>query len=82
MVIILDFLLRFVAFYSSSLIVKRPTAVFSQVTRFPNDNLGLILLSNDDEFGTEIHEIVRWKLAEHILGLKSIDWKTRYVLQT
>ncbi|THU80573.1 beta-lactamase/transpeptidase-like protein [Dendrothele bispora CBS 962.96] len=49
----------------------------TQVSRFPNDNLGLIILSNDEEFGTEIHEIVRFKLAEHILGLKEIDWKSR-----
>ncbi|THU75379.1 hypothetical protein K435DRAFT_913463, partial [Dendrothele bispora CBS 962.96] len=49
----------------------------TQVSRFPNDNLGLIILSNDEEFGTEIYEIVRFKLAEHILGLKEIDWKSR-----
>ncbi|THU89228.1 hypothetical protein K435DRAFT_781707 [Dendrothele bispora CBS 962.96] len=49
----------------------------TQVSRFPNDNLGLIILSNDPEFGTEIYKIVRFKLAEHILGLKEIDWKSR-----
>ncbi|KAK7442199.1 hypothetical protein VKT23_016171 [Stygiomarasmius scandens] len=49
----------------------------TQVTRFPNDNLGLVILSNDEELGTEIHEIVRFKLAEHILGLETIDWRSR-----
>ncbi|KAJ3758951.1 beta-lactamase/transpeptidase-like protein [Lentinula raphanica] len=50
----------------------------TQVTRFPDDNLGIIVLSNDEEFGPEIYEIVIRRIADHVFGLNPIDWKTRY----
>ncbi|KAF9074317.1 beta-lactamase/transpeptidase-like protein [Rhodocollybia butyracea] len=49
----------------------------SQVSRFPNDNLGIVVLSNDEEFGTMIHQIVIRRIVDHIFGLPPIDWKTR-----
>jgi hypothetical protein len=48
----------------------------TQVARFPNDNLGLITLSNDDS-GNHIMESVKWRIADHILGLEPIDWAQR-----
>ncbi|KAJ3789678.1 beta-lactamase/transpeptidase-like protein [Lentinula aff. detonsa] len=54
---------------------------YSQVTRFPNDNLGIVVLSNDEEFGTEIHQIVIRRIADHVLGLDPIDWKSRIQAQ-
>ncbi|KAJ3713629.1 beta-lactamase/transpeptidase-like protein [Lentinula raphanica] len=53
----------------------------TQVTRFPDDNLGIIVLSNDEEFGPEIYEIVIRRIADHVFGLNPIDWKTRLQAQ-
>lgn len=48
----------------------------TQVARFPDDNLGIITLSNDDSGGF-IMESVKFRIAEEILGLKEIDWNDR-----
>ncbi|KAJ7704705.1 beta-lactamase/transpeptidase-like protein [Mycena metata] len=50
----------------------------TQVTRFPNDNLGVIVLSNDEN-GNHIMETVKWRIIDHIFGLEPIDWAQRYV---
>lgn len=50
----------------------------SQVTRFPNDNLGIVVFSNDGDNGQTIIESFKWRIAEEILGLNEIDWNTRY----
>lgn len=47
------------------------------MARFPNDNLGIIVLSNDAN-GDIIMESVKWRIAEEILGLREIDWNARY----
>ncbi|KAF9455443.1 beta-lactamase/transpeptidase-like protein [Collybia nuda] len=49
----------------------------SQVARFPNDDLGIIVFSNDANGGI-ILEAVKWRIAEEILGLRRIDWNARY----
>ncbi|KAF7341680.1 F-box domain-containing protein [Mycena sanguinolenta] len=49
----------------------------TQVTRFPNDNLGVIVLSNDEN-GEHIMETVKWQIVDHVLGLEPIDWAQRY----
>ncbi|KAF8309918.1 beta-lactamase/transpeptidase-like protein, partial [Clavulina sp. PMI_390] len=49
----------------------------SQVTRFPDDNLGIVLLSNGDTASVP-NEIIKFRIAEEYLGLKEVDWNTRY----
>jgi hypothetical protein len=49
----------------------------TQVSRFPHDNLGVIVLSNDDN-GNSIMEAVKWRIVDHIFGLEPIDWAQRY----
>ncbi|KAJ7615898.1 beta-lactamase/transpeptidase-like protein [Roridomyces roridus] len=49
----------------------------TQVARFPNDNLGVIVLSND-ELGGHILESVKWRIVDQVLGLEPIDWAQRY----
>ncbi|KAJ7654078.1 beta-lactamase/transpeptidase-like protein [Mycena polygramma] len=49
----------------------------TQVSRFPNDNLGVVVLSND-ESGGHILESVKWRIVDHVLGLEPIDWAQRY----
>jgi len=53
----------------------------TQVTRFPNDNLGIITLSNDDDVGEFIKEAVKFRIADEILGLEEMDWNDRYEKQ-
>ncbi len=50
----------------------------TQVARFPNDNLGLVLLSNDeDAYG--LYDAVKWRIVEDVLALPHIDWDSRSV---
>ena len=48
----------------------------TQVTRFPNDNLGIIILSNDEN-GYYLLESVILRIADEILELKQLDWNDR-----
>ena len=48
----------------------------TQVARFPNDNLGIIILSNDEN-GWFLQEAVKFRIAEEILRLKKLDWNDR-----
>ncbi|KAJ7067221.1 beta-lactamase/transpeptidase-like protein [Mycena amicta] len=49
----------------------------TQVARFPNDNLAVVVLSNDEN-GGHIMESVKWWIADRAFGLESIDWAKRY----
>jgi hypothetical protein len=53
----------------------------TQVSRFPNDNLGVIVLSNDEN-GRSIMETVKWRIVDHVFGLEPIDWAQRYCTQS
>ena len=44
----------------------------TQVARFPDDNLGIIILS-DDENGDSLLEAVKFRIANEILGLNQLD---------
>ena len=44
----------------------------TQVTRFPNDNLGIITLSNDEN-GNSLLEAVKFRIADEIFGLNQLD---------
>ncbi|KAF9005373.1 beta-lactamase/transpeptidase-like protein [Hymenopellis radicata] len=49
----------------------------TQISRFPNDNLGLVLLSNDeDAYG--LYDAVKWRIVEDVLQLPHIDWDSRF----
>ena len=48
----------------------------TQVTRFPDDNLGIITLSNDENGGSLL-EAVKFRIADEILELKQLDWNDR-----
>ncbi|PFH49059.1 hypothetical protein AMATHDRAFT_63996 [Amanita thiersii Skay4041] len=49
----------------------------SQITRFPNDNLAIVVLSNDIA-ANPIVESVKWRITDEIFGLSPIDWDGRY----
>ena len=48
----------------------------TQVARFPNDNLGIIILSSDEN-GNSLLEAVKFRIADEIFGLKQLDWNGR-----
>ena len=48
----------------------------TQVARFPNDNLSIITLSNDEN-GNSFLEAVKFRIADEILGLKQLNWNNR-----
>ncbi|KAF9070756.1 hypothetical protein BDP27DRAFT_1220279 [Rhodocollybia butyracea] len=49
----------------------------TQITRFPFDNFGIAVLSNDDAYGDQFTEVIKWRLIDALLGLEPIDWNTR-----
>ncbi|KAF7327035.1 Beta-lactamase/transpeptidase-like protein [Mycena kentingensis (nom. inval.)] len=53
----------------------------SQVTRFPSQDLGVAVLSNDEAFGGAIMEAIKFRLVDEYLGLEPIDWTARYRAQ-
>ncbi|KAF8193253.1 beta-lactamase/transpeptidase-like protein [Mycena galopus ATCC 62051] len=53
----------------------------SQITRFPSENLGIAVMSNDEDLGSPIMESVKYRIIDEIFKLKPIDWTTRYRTQ-
>lgn len=51
----------------------------TQISRFPSNDLGIAVFSNDNEYGGMLHEIIKWYLVDTALGLPPIDWNTRSV---
>ncbi|KAJ6471138.1 beta-lactamase/transpeptidase-like protein, partial [Mycena vitilis] len=48
------------------------------VSRLPNDNIGLVVLSNDDN-GVRVMEPVKFQIIDRLLGLEPINWSQRYM---
>ncbi|KAF9070759.1 beta-lactamase/transpeptidase-like protein [Rhodocollybia butyracea] len=49
----------------------------SQVVRFPLENFGVAVLTNDDAYGEQYMEVIKWRIIDEILGLEPIDWDSR-----
>ncbi|KAJ7450830.1 hypothetical protein FB451DRAFT_1051874, partial [Mycena latifolia] len=47
------------------------------IIRFPLQNFGVAVLSNDESFGDEIMETIKFRLIDEILKLEVIDWSGR-----
>ncbi|KAK7018013.1 hypothetical protein VNI00_018439 [Paramarasmius palmivorus] len=50
---------------------------FTRITRLPNSKLGVAVLTNDDNYGDFIMEIIKWRIIDEVLGLEPIDWDLR-----
>ncbi|KAJ6529134.1 beta-lactamase/transpeptidase-like protein [Mycena vulgaris] len=50
----------------------------SWITRFPGQNLGIAVLSNEEELGRFIAESVKYRIIDAALQLDPIDWPARY----
>ncbi|KAF5382272.1 hypothetical protein D9757_008953 [Collybiopsis confluens] len=48
------------------------------ISRFPKDNLGIAVLTNDGDMGAYIMEIIKYHLVDRVLGLEAIDWNKRF----
>ncbi|KAG5646096.1 hypothetical protein DXG03_004335 [Asterophora parasitica] len=51
----------------------------TQISRLPNDNFGVSVLTNDHEYGKVLTEIIKNHIIDKTLGLDPIDWNTRSV---
>ncbi|KAL0574601.1 hypothetical protein V5O48_007351 [Marasmius crinis-equi] len=50
----------------------------TQMTRLPDAKLGLAVFTNDDNFGTNLMEIIKYRIIDAALGLPAIDWESRH----
>ncbi|KAJ6476921.1 beta-lactamase/transpeptidase-like protein [Mycena sanguinolenta] len=50
----------------------------SQVTRFPSENFGIAVMTNDDDLGNAVMESVKYRIVDEVFGLEPIDWPARY----
>ncbi|KAJ7510678.1 beta-lactamase/transpeptidase-like protein, partial [Mycena galericulata] len=48
------------------------------VSRLPFDNIGIVVLSNDDN-GVRVMEPVKFRIIDELLKLEPIDWAQRYI---
>ncbi|KAG5633804.1 hypothetical protein H0H81_005188, partial [Sphagnurus paluster] len=53
----------------------------TQISRLPNDNFGVSVLTNDHEYGKVIGEIIKAHIIDKALKLQPIDWNSRYKAQ-
>ncbi|KAJ7712564.1 beta-lactamase/transpeptidase-like protein [Mycena metata] len=53
----------------------------SMITRIPNQNLGVAVLSNDDLFGGQIAEAVKFRILDKALSLEAVNWTERFKSQ-
>ncbi|KAJ7059265.1 beta-lactamase/transpeptidase-like protein [Mycena amicta] len=50
----------------------------SQVTRFPSQNFGVAVMSNDEPFGFYIVEAIKSRIIDEFFKLEPIDWTARF----
>ncbi|KAF5391208.1 hypothetical protein D9757_003079 [Collybiopsis confluens] len=49
----------------------------TQIIRFPFDNVGIAVLTNDDSFGGLFMEVIKGRIIDEIFGLEPLDWNSR-----
>ncbi|KAJ6462270.1 beta-lactamase/transpeptidase-like protein [Mycena vitilis] len=53
---------------------------FAQITRFPEDGVGIAVMSND-QLGELTTYIIKYRLIDEVFGLDPVDWDSRYKAQ-
>ncbi|KAK0458281.1 uncharacterized protein EV420DRAFT_389681 [Desarmillaria tabescens] len=48
----------------------------TQIARLPFENLGVAVFSNDDIYGDQLMDIVKFGIIDKVLGLEKIDWNS------
>ncbi|RDB29884.1 Gigasin-6 [Hypsizygus marmoreus] len=51
----------------------------SSLSRLPFDNLGIAVLTNDNDYGGFISQVIKYRLMDEALGLEKVDWNGRYL---
>lgn len=49
----------------------------TQISRLPNSNIGVSVLTNDNEYGKVFTEIIKNHILDKVLELEPIDWSAR-----
>jgi hypothetical protein len=49
----------------------------SWIIRVPELGVGLAVLVNDHELGMLFSRVVSWRILDHMIGAKPIDWERR-----
>ncbi|KAI3614262.1 beta-lactamase [Moniliophthora roreri] len=53
----------------------------SDMARLPFENIGVAVMSNDDDIGGNLVDIIKYRLIDEALGLEPFDWNTAYQIQ-
>jgi hypothetical protein len=53
----------------------------SQIIRLPDKMIGVAIMVNDEQLGGLYHEVAKWRIIDHLLGLTPVDFKTRFVAE-
>ena len=51
----------------------------SQVIRLSDKMIGVAIMVNDEHLGGLYREVITWRIIDHLLGLRPVDFKTRSV---
>ncbi|KAG6826577.1 hypothetical protein H0H92_015277, partial [Tricholoma furcatifolium] len=54
------------------------TGFTSLITRLPADNIGIAVLTNDQDYGSWWMRSIRYRLIDEALGLQYVDWDSRF----
>ncbi|KAL0567548.1 hypothetical protein V5O48_014444 [Marasmius crinis-equi] len=54
------------------------TGAHSQIARLPFENIGVAVLTNDDDTGPTISQIIKFRLLDQALGLTPFDWNALF----
>ncbi|KAG7088848.1 hypothetical protein E1B28_012802 [Marasmius oreades] len=63
--------------YRGHVVIEHPGDVIgahSQLSRLPFDNVGVAVLTNDDDTGAIFNEIIKFRLIDGALGLEPYNW--------
>jgi hypothetical protein len=66
--------------YRGHYIIEQPGSLLgqkSQVMRAPGAGLGIVVTTNDHEFGTAFTQVVQRRILDYSLGLKPINWLSK-----
>lgn len=51
----------------------------AQITRFPSENFGIAVMSNEEDLGVSIMETVKYRIIDEVFKLEPVDWLGRHV---
>jgi hypothetical protein len=49
----------------------------SLMVRLPDDGLGIFIATNDNEYGSQLAQVVQFMILDEMLGLDPLDWEDR-----